>query len=87
MLNERCGRAAVVGFRDALLIGVERTMPWSYQIRDSKGTVISQSGGFPTYRAAMGAANAEVERLKRAGNFPATITAEQEPWMVGLKTD
>jgi hypothetical protein len=53
-------------------------MSWSYEIRDRKREVICKAGGFATLTGAMAAAKAEVERLKRAGKVPATITAVQD---------
>jgi hypothetical protein len=40
-------------------------MSWFYEIHDAKGAVISKSGVFATQTAAMAAATAEAERLKR----------------------
>jgi hypothetical protein len=61
-------------------------MAWFYQIHDAKGAVISKGGVFATQHAAISAGKAEVGRLKRTGNIPASgfgmLTAERDlaPW-------
>jgi len=62
-------------------------MAWFYKIRDCKGTVVGNGGGFATEKATYDAGEEEKARLKRTGNLPnncnATVEVGEdstEPW-------